>query len=115
MADIVYLIHVQPDRRSMKKFLKMLDVVFEKNSRDEKLARIRQLNKDLRIIVSGGRADGIIVADLRVPRGINPATRYKRVRTQAIAIYQVMEDNFKKEDPDCICQVKFPLSLFEPF
>lgn len=85
----------------MKKFLKMFDVVFEKETRDKKLERIRQLNKDLRYLVSGAEPENTM--STVIPRGTNPASRYKRVRTYAIAVYHVIKEKF--QDTRCLCQV----------
>lgn len=88
----------------MRKFKKMLDVAFGKDYREEQLKRIRQLNKDLRLLVTG-----IHVADLEVTLisaisyGNNPANKYQRIKAHATAVYDLMHEKF--QNSTCGCEV----------
>ena len=88
----------------MRKFKKMLDVAFGKDYRQEQLARIRQLNKDLRLLVTGMHiADLEVTSVSTIPRGKNPAGKYQRIKTHATAVYDLMWEKF--QNPLCECEV----------
>ena len=88
----------------MRNLKKMLDVAFGKDHRQEQLTRIRQLNKDLRLLVTG-----IHVADLEVTlisaisHGNNPANKYQRIKAHATAVYELMRERF--QNSPCECEV----------
>ena len=87
--------------KKIKRFLRKLDIAFGQEYREKQLGRIRQLNEDLDILVSGGTqrtsTKGILA------RGISAASRYQRVQTHATAIYQVMKEMFQTSI--CLCEV----------
>ncbi|KAF8417840.1 hypothetical protein EV426DRAFT_706577 [Tirmania nivea] len=97
-------------RKAMRKFQKMLDVAFGKDYRQEKLTRIRQLNKDLRLLVTG-----VHVIDLEVPlkpaisHGNNPASKYQQIKAHAIEVYDLMREKF--QNSLCECEVPHTASL----
>jgi len=96
----------------MKKFRRMLDAAFGKDFRVQQLERIRQLNKDLRLLVTG-----MHVTDLEltlvptIPHGTNPASKYQRIKTHATAVYDLMHEKFQSSKCGCKVSTAVPPSV----